>query len=107
MTFFRNRVVPQTPPSFEKFSRNDASEMIGLGSSMPTSDQVPELMNAAPGEPAAAAKAAAVSCVAEATTGVLLNEPMTDPASTTGERSLAGRSRRSINDVFHVRLCGS
>ncbi len=44
--FFSSRVVPQTPPSFVKFSSRVRSVTIGAGSSVPSSDHVPELRNA-------------------------------------------------------------
>ena len=70
MTFFNNRVVPATPPSFEKFSCIARGVSTGSSSSVPTSDQVPELMNAVPSRAVIAATADAVSCEADATTGV-------------------------------------
>ena len=40
--FFRNRVVPSTPPSLVKFIAHDSSVMTGAGNSMPMSDHVPD-----------------------------------------------------------------
>ena len=44
--FFRSRVVPQTPPSLVKFRSRDFGVITGAGSSVPSSDHVPELRNA-------------------------------------------------------------
>ena len=46
--FFSSRVVPQTPPSLVKFASSARGVMIGRGTSVPSSDQVPELRNARP-----------------------------------------------------------
>ncbi len=43
------RVVPSTPPSFVKLCARAASETTGDDISVPSSDHVPELMNATPG----------------------------------------------------------
>ena len=68
--FFSNLVVPQTPPSFVKFSSRDRGVMIGAGTSVPSSDQVPELRNARPPPTFTEATADPVSWHAGATTGV-------------------------------------
>ncbi len=47
MTFFRKRMRPSTPPSLVKLARRASSVSTGDGSSMPTSDQVPQEMYAA------------------------------------------------------------
>ena len=44
--FFSSRVVPPTPPSLVKFSARDRAVITGAGTSMPSSDHVPELRNA-------------------------------------------------------------
>ena len=59
--FFRNRIVPQAPPSLVKFASRAAADRIGAGSSAPSSDQVPELRNAVPAPARTAATADAVS----------------------------------------------
>ena len=41
--FFSRRVVPSTPPSFVMFSAAVSSVITGSFTSMPISDQVPEL----------------------------------------------------------------
>ncbi len=68
ITFFRKRVVPATPPSFVKFKRRPSEVIIGSSSSVPTSDHVPELMNAVPSRAETAATADPVSCDAGAIT---------------------------------------
>ena len=59
--FFSSRVVPQTPPSLVKFSSRARDVMIGAGSSVPSSDHVPELRNALVPPASTAATADAVS----------------------------------------------
>ena len=44
MTFFRKRMVPNTPPSLVKLARAAWEESSGSRRSTPTSDQVPEEM---------------------------------------------------------------
>ena len=44
--FFSSRVVPQTPPSLVKFNSRARGVITGASSSVPRSDQVPELRNA-------------------------------------------------------------
>src|SRR5262249_3367356 len=71
MMFFRNRIVPPTPPSLVKLYLATLSLISGADSSTPISDQVPELRYAQPEIPCngTAATAEPVSCVAGATTG--------------------------------------
>ena len=89
----------------------------GASSSVPTSDQVPELMNAVPSRAVIAATADAVSCDADATTGVPASVllpaatsarigPMIDPGSTIGAARRAGRFRRFIKSADHVLVRG-
>ena len=68
--FFRSRVVPQTPPSLVKFRSRDFGVITGAGSSVPSSDHVPELRNAVRPPAKTAATADPVSWHAGATTGV-------------------------------------
>ena len=68
--FLSSRVVPQTPPSLVKSSSMARGVMIGAGSSVPSSDQVPELRNAVVPLAETAANAEPVSWLAGATTGV-------------------------------------
>ena len=73
--FFSSRVVPQTPPSFVKFSAAPRAVMTGTGTSTPSSDQVPELRNAASPSAATAATADPVSWQAGATTITSVGPP--------------------------------
>src|SRR6266436_2685246 len=75
--FFNKRVVPQTPPSFVKFSACALAVMTGSRNSVPSSDQVPELRNAVLPVADTDATADAVSWQAGATTGVPDNTPDT------------------------------
>ena len=68
--FFNSRVVPQTPPSLVKLSASALAVMTGSSNSVPSSDQVPELRNAALPDADTEATADAVSWQAGATTGV-------------------------------------
>src|SRR3989442_1454286 len=68
ITFFRRRVVPQTPASLVKLSLNASSEMTGASNSIPSKDHVPELRNAVWSRAVTAATAEAVSCDAGAIT---------------------------------------
>ena len=47
--FLSSRVVPPTPPSLVKLSASALALMIGSRTSVPSSDQVPELKNATEG----------------------------------------------------------
>src|SRR5262245_45999293 len=68
ITFFRNRTVPNAPPSLVKLSQAVSELIKALSRSIPTRDQVPEEMYAKSSPNGAAATALAVSCVAGATT---------------------------------------
>ena len=68
--FFRSLVVPQTPPSFVKFSASALDVMTGSRNSVPSSDHVPELRKAVLPDADTDATADAVSWQAGATTGV-------------------------------------
>ena len=68
--FFSSRVVPQTPPSLVKLSASALAVMTGSRTSVPSSDQVPELRNATLPDADTDATADAVSWHAGATTGV-------------------------------------
>ena len=57
--FFSRRTVPQTPPSFVKFRRRASSVSTGSRVSIPSSDQVPELISAVAHRFATEAKAEA------------------------------------------------
>ena len=59
--FFSSRIVPHTPPSFVKLRTRASAVRIGAGSSVPSSDHVPELRNAVLTPPRMAATADAVS----------------------------------------------
>ena len=115
ITFLSSRVVPNTPPSFEKFRRKDSAVMMGASRSMPSSDQVPELRKAVYRFAVMDATADAVSCVAVAMTGVPCSErltpgssgPTTEPASISGAGRRDGSPSRSITLVFHARSRGS
>ena len=61
MTFFNSLVVPFTPPSLVKFRRNASGVITGESSSVPSSDQVPELRKAVPSRADIAATAEPVS----------------------------------------------
>ena len=61
ITFFSSRVVPFTPPSLVKFMRKASGVMTGESSSVPNSDQVPELRKAVPSRADIAATAEPVS----------------------------------------------
>jgi hypothetical protein len=61
ITFFSSLVVPLTPPSLVKFSRNASGVITGESSSAPTNDHVPELRNAVPSRADIAATAEPVS----------------------------------------------
>ena len=83
----------------------------GASSSIPRSDHVPELKNAVLSRAVMAATADAVSCDAEAITGVPANEsnddtpgnngPITEPGSTSSAGSLDGSPSRSIRFAAH------
>src|SRR5580704_6430733 len=45
-TFFRKQIFPPIPPRFVKFCDRASSETQGISSIVPTSDHVPELINA-------------------------------------------------------------
>ncbi len=45
-TFLRKQIFPPTPPRFVKFCERASSETHGASRTVPTSDHVPELMNA-------------------------------------------------------------
>src|SRR5688572_4107157 len=64
ITFLRNRTVPDTPISLVKFAEHAADPRRGADRSTPTSDQVPDEMNAHPAVNGVPATALAVSCVA-------------------------------------------
>src|SRR4029077_1893009 len=89
--------------------------MIGAGSSVPSSDQVPELMNAVWPFASTDATADAVSWHAGAITGVPasadetsgLSAPTTVPGWTIVVSSRAGRPTSSIIFVAHVRFAAS
>ena len=68
--FFNSLVVPHTPPSFVKFRSSAAGVMIGCGTSVPSSDQVPELRKARGPKAGTDATADPVSWHDGATTGV-------------------------------------
>src|SRR5207237_9753949 len=97
--------------------RRNASELrTGASSSVPRSDQVPELRKAVPSRAEMAATAEAVSCEAGAMTGLPESEevrampgnkvPIKAPGSTIGAGSDDGSSRRAINSVAHWRFTG-
>src|SRR5262249_48333296 len=102
--------------SFVKFRRKASVERMGRSTSVPISDQVPELRNAVPSRAEIAATAEPVSCVAGEITGVFAKEvflitllcsgPITVPGSTMGASRWLGRSRRSKRSVAHVRVTG-
>ena len=86
----------------------------GASSSVPTSDQVPELMNAVPSRAVMAATADAVSCEADAMTGVPASAPL--PAATSarmgpmidpGFHNRRGEARRQIQALHQVGRPGS
>src|SRR2546423_931688 len=117
ITFFSRRVVPFTPPSLLKLRRMAFGDSTGASSSVPTSDQVPELMNAVPSRADIAATADPVSCDAGAIIGVpdrrVLGAisgnraPTRDPGSTIGPGKRDGKPRRSIKSVAQVRETAS
>src|SRR3954465_9412472 len=89
--------------------------MIGALSSVPTSDQVPELMNAVRPDAATDATAEPVSWVAGATTGVpasaahtsALRGPTIDPGSIIGGNIRVGISRSANNPRAQSRVLAS
>src|ERR1700730_3631933 len=107
--FLRRRTVPQTPPSLVKFSLQAASERIGAGVSVPSNDQVPELMKAectvmrtaATADPvswqATAMQFAFLTPTASATPGS--RGPNMVPGSTTSGSMRVGIPRRSRIDL--------
>jgi hypothetical protein len=96
--FFNSRVVPQTPPSLVKLSASALEVMIGSHSSVPSSDQVPELRNAVLPDADTEATADAVSWQAGATTGIpaqavatlACSVPIVVPGATSGSSSRVG-----------------
>src|SRR5260221_14377593 len=70
ITFFRNLIVSNAPPSFVKFPAATASLIRTSVLSTPINDQVPDEIYAHPSASGAAATALAVSCVAGATTRI-------------------------------------
>src|SRR6185437_11161259 len=113
ITFLSRRDVPFTPPSLLKFICSASGEVTGASTSIPTSDHVPELINAVPSRAAIAATADPVSCVAGAITGVSAtlaaptlarSRPTTVPGSTIGAGSEDGRPTRSSSPESHVRV---
>ena len=78
---------PPTPPSLVKFASSVRGVMIGRGTSVPSSDHVPELRNARPPNAGTDATAEPVSWQAGATTGV--------PFETRGDRALQSAEHRA------------
>ncbi len=113
--FFRRRVVPETPPSFVKFSSRARGVITGAGTSVPSSDQVPELRNARWLSARTAATAEPVSWHAGATTRVPRSEggaslaifPTIVPGSTIRGSSRVGSSSSRIRSVAQDRVRAS
>src|SRR6516225_10072583 len=111
--FFRRRTVPHTPPSFVKFRRQARGVIIGDGSSVPSSDHVPELKNALREVVATEATAEAVSWHAGAITGVPLSAfvpvsaPKTDPGSMICVNNLVGSPSFVKSLAVQERVLGS
>ena len=113
--FFNSRVVPPTPPSLVKLSASALAVITGLSTSVPRSDQVPELRNATLPDADTDATADAVSWQAGATTGVpshaaealAFSGPIIVPGSTSGCRRRVGSPISSSIRVAHVRVRAS
>ena len=110
--FLSRRVVPQTPPSLVKLSSRARCVMTGAATSVPSSDQVPELRNAALPWVATAATAEPVSWQAGTTTGVPASagetsartEPITAPGSKICGSRRVGRPSASNSSVAQLRV---
>ena len=96
-----------------KFASSVRGVMIGCGTSVPSSDQVPELRNARPPNAGTDATAEPVSWHAGATTGVpsrrAATDPFRPPSTVPGSTSAGSRrvgtssSRSSASAQFRVR----
>src|SRR5262249_31950960 len=108
--FLSSRIVPPTPPSLVKFRSRALALITGASISVPSSDHVPELMNAVDPPAHTDATADPVSWHAGATTGVpacadetsARSLPTTVPGCTISVNTRVGSPISEIIRLAHV-----